>query len=210
MMSVPKIGIAILKNPPPAEAFEAYPVRVVRTPDDFQKIACLRAVAFMAEQDCPYEEEFDGNDYTATHLILHHDDEPAATLRLRWFANFGKIERVCVGPRYRGTPAVKILVAHAFELAARKGYVRMIAQIQARLKSLWSNTAHCRVADDRPRFRFSDFEYCEIELAVPAHPQAIHYRSDPYLLIRPEGDWDREGVLERSLDRERPEQDEAA
>ena len=44
-------------------------VRVVRSLDDLQKVNILRAITYMAEQACPYDEEFDGNDLTATHLI---------------------------------------------------------------------------------------------------------------------------------------------
>ncbi|MGB3626064.1 MAG: GNAT family N-acetyltransferase [Henriciella sp.] len=209
-MRFPEIGIGILRNPPSRADFGAFETRIVSDPGDFQKIACIRAVAFMGEQACPYEEEFDGNDYTSTHLIVLRHHEPVATLRLRWFAGFGKVERVCVIPRFRGTPAVKILIAHAFELAARKGYRRMIAQIQSRLTDLWWNTAHCRLVKDRPAFFFSDYEYREIELTVPVHPHAIHHLSDPYLLIRPEGDWDRKGVLERSQMRRHAGEDEAA
>ena len=32
----------------------------------------------MGEQQCPYWEEFDGNDYSASHLIAYVDDEPVA------------------------------------------------------------------------------------------------------------------------------------
>jgi hypothetical protein len=86
----------------------------------------------------------------------------------------------------------------------------MIAQIQTRLVELWTNTAHCHLVEDRAPFFFSDFEYREVELAVPAHPSAIHHRSDPYLLIRPEGDWDQRGILEQSQSRRPPGKDEAA
>ena len=48
-----------------------------------------------------YAEEFDGNDYTASHLMLYVDGEPAASMRVRWFATFAKLERAIILKRYR-------------------------------------------------------------------------------------------------------------
>ena len=37
----------------------------------------------MEEQDCPYDEEFDLNDYTSTHIIGLNGTEPILTARNR-------------------------------------------------------------------------------------------------------------------------------
>lgn len=83
----------------------------------------------------------------------------------------------------------------------------MIAQIQARLWPLWSRLLKCRLREDRPGFVFSDYDYLEIDIPLPVHPRAIGPDADPYLMIRPEGAWDTEGVLElsarRSADQEK-------
>jgi predicted GNAT family N-acyltransferase len=71
-------------------------VVIVRDLADYMKVVAIRASVFLAEQDCPYEEEFDNNDLSSLHLIAYLRGEPVATLRIRWFANFAKIERVCV------------------------------------------------------------------------------------------------------------------
>ena len=39
--------------------------RVAATADDIARVFALRAAVFMTEQYCPYDEEFDGNDYSA-------------------------------------------------------------------------------------------------------------------------------------------------
>ena len=51
---------------------------VASTPDAIQKVFALRAAVFMSEQNCPYEEEYDGNDYTGTHILGLVSGEPAA------------------------------------------------------------------------------------------------------------------------------------
>jgi len=96
----------------------------------------------------------------------------------------------------RGTKAVRVILAHAFEIAARKGYRVMTAQIQSRLVPLWSKLLKCQLRENRPVFNFSKFDYKEIDIQMPAHPQKIHINIDPFVLIRPEGEWDETGVLE--------------
>ena len=58
-------------------------IRVARTLEDMQRIAVVRALVYMAEQDCPYDEEFDGNDLAgATHLLGEAGGEPFEGRRL--------------------------------------------------------------------------------------------------------------------------------
>ena len=197
MLTITPVGESGLAKPLDADLVEQFPIEMVRTLDAFQKVVAVRSMVYMAEQDCPYEEEFDGNDLCATHVIAYSKGQPVATLRLRWFAGFGKIERVSILPAFRGSGVVKVMLAASLEIASRKGYRRMLAQIQARLWPLWSKTLNCRLLDDHPNFYFSDFEYCEMEISVSAHPDAIRLNSDPMLIIRPEGDWDRPGILEK-------------
>ena len=173
-------------------------MRVVRTLDDLQRVFVLRGVTYMAEQDCPYDEEFDGNDLCAMHLLATKQGEPVGSLRLRFFSDFCKGERVCIHPRYRGDGILEHLTAHAFEIAARKGYRRMLGHIQARLKVMWKHTMSCDVRDEAEGFAFSGLPYLAVEIPLPEHPDTIGFKADPFLLLRPEGDWDRPGVLDPS------------
>ena len=198
MLDITPIGQSGLAAPLRASAMDRFKIDIVRTLDAYQQMVTLRSMTFMTEQDCPFDEEFDGNDLCATHLLAYCDGRAIATLRLRWFSGFGKVERVCVLPAFRGSSVVKVMLAAAFELGARKGFRRMTAQIQARLWPLWSRTLNCRLLKDRPSLFFSDFEYYEIEIPLMAHPSAIRHNSDPYVMIRPEGAWDAPGVLDAS------------
>lgn len=210
MLEIGRSGQSGLLKPLKAKAMAQYPVELVRTLDAYQHVVALRALTFMAEQDCPFDEEFDGNDLCGTHLLAYCNGRAIATLRLRWFAEFGKVERVCVMPSYRGTPVVKVMLAAAFELAARKGYALMIAQIQARLWPFWSKILNCQRLKNRPSVFFSDYEYYEIEIPLAQHEDAITPSTEAYKMIRPEGDWDRPGVLDASRLRGRDLQDVAA
>ena len=68
-------------------------IKLASTSDELMQCYMLRAAVFMGEQACPYGEEFDGNDYTASHVIMYVDGEPAGSMRLRWFQSFCKFER---------------------------------------------------------------------------------------------------------------------
>lgn len=172
-------------------------VEVVRDLNEFMKIVAIRASVFLAEQDCPYDEEFDQNDLQACHLIAYLRGEPVGTLRIRWFANFAKIERVCIMKHVRGGALVKLLIETAIDLISRKGYPMAIGYIQKRLVPFWRQLGFT-AREGRDGFRFSDYDYVECSRQLPARADALTVDSDPYVLMRPEGDWDHENVLDRS------------
>jgi hypothetical protein len=76
-------------------------VRIVRSLDDLLMVYTIRAAVFMAEQDCPFTEEFDGNDHCATHILGFIRGEPAGCLRARFFSDFVKLERLAVRKSFR-------------------------------------------------------------------------------------------------------------
>lgn len=196
-----RIGEQVLLRAVPPDAYHSYKADVVRTLDGYHQVSAIRSAVFLSEQHCPYEEEFDGNDFCATHLLLSTGGRPVGTLRIRWFGDFAKLERIVLLPCERGRPGLRVMLATAFEMVARKGYARMIGQIQARLWPVWSRTFRCRLLENRPAFWFSGYEYREIEIPIPRHPQALQMLEDPYRIIRPEGAWDEPGVLENSIGR---------
>ncbi|HLK25047.1 MAG TPA: hypothetical protein VKT30_10340 [Caulobacteraceae bacterium] len=177
-------------------------VQVARSIDDFLQAATVRALVYMGEQACPFEEEFDGNDLAgATHLLLKLRGETIGVLRLRWFADFVKLERLAIRKEHRGGPGLMMLARAAFEHAARKGYRRLMGHAQPRLVSFWRRSFKGWVRPGRPAFHFSDHDYVEMEFALEPPADAIGIDADPFVLLRPEGDWDRPGVLERRATR---------
>ncbi|TXN47931.1 GNAT family N-acetyltransferase [Methylobacterium sp. WL7] len=172
-------------------------VAVARSFEDLARVIALRAAVYMAEQACPYEEEFDGNDLSATHLIGYVGDEPAGCLRIRFFADFAKIERLAVRAEYRNTRMAFALVRAGIELARVKGYRRLYGHAQKRLVGFWSRFGF-RVFEGAQELVFSDFDYVEMLLEAEPHPEAIGIGVDPYVIIRPEGRWHKAGALDRS------------
>jgi predicted GNAT family N-acyltransferase len=169
-------------------------------PDHLAKIFALRAAVFMSEQNCPYEEEFDGNDFCATHILGLVDGHPAATLRLRYFADFAKMERLAVLPKYRRTLIPKIVVNKGIDIIRRKGYRTLYGHAQKRLLKFWGRFGLKPLQKNFPLV-FSDHEYVEMFAELEPHQEAITMMSDPYVIVRPEGEWDEPGVLDESAAR---------
>ena len=178
----------------------AIAVEVVRRLDQLPQIYALRGIVYMGEQDCPYEEEFDGNDFCATHFVAYIDGEPAGTLRVRWFSDYAKFERVAVLTRFRATECAKLMMEYSFEVIRRKGYVQACGYAQKRLVHYWSKYGFTPLREDKP-FTFSDHEYLEVLIKFDKHPDAINLYSDPYVSMRPEGAWDEPGILDKSAER---------
>jgi predicted GNAT family N-acyltransferase len=170
-------------------------VVVVRTLDDFQRAAAIRAVVYVAGQECPWAEEFDGNDFCGLHLLGFVGDEPAGCLRIRFFAGFVKIERLAVLPAHRRSSLAARMVRRALQLARRKGYRRVYGHAREGLEPFWARFG-ARPMGPRGGFGFSGQRYTEMLAELPPAQDALALGDDPLVLIRPEGDWDRPGVLE--------------
>jgi predicted GNAT family N-acyltransferase len=180
-------------------------VQVARSLPDLMEAIAVRALVYLGEQRCPYEEEYDGNDFAgATHLIARIGSEPVGALRIRWFADFCKIERVAVRGEHRGGHVVSALIEAAYALAARKGYRTALGHIQARLLPFWTRNGEAKARPGRPRFVFSDHEYVEVVRRLEPGEDAITIDTPAMVLLRPEGAWDEPGVLDRSASRPGP------
>jgi predicted GNAT family N-acyltransferase len=174
-------------------------IKLASTSDEMMQCFMLRAAVFMGEQECPYWEEYDGNDYTASHLILYVDGEPAASIRVRWFAGFAKLERAIILKRYRSYGLFLPFVQWAKEFCRKKGYPKAYLHGQKRLWPIFEKDGFRKV-DDKV-FHFSDHEYgafaCDLEIG----PDAPTVLTDPMVLNRPEDKLDMPGILEESMER---------
>ncbi|HVN01756.1 MAG TPA: GNAT family N-acetyltransferase [Caulobacteraceae bacterium] len=181
---------------------EVVTVSVAHTLDEVMQAIAIRSMVYMGEQLCPYEEEIDGNDFAgATHLIARVGREPVGVVRMRWFCDFAKLERFTVVPAYRGGSVPRVLLDAAFELAAQKGYKKVMGHTQKRLAPVLMRYGRVKVRKDRPAFVFSDHEYVETVRDLEPPKDAVTIDSDPMVLLRPEGAWNKPGVLDRSAKR---------
>jgi predicted GNAT family N-acyltransferase len=175
-------------------------VRVARSMEDMLKCFSVRAATYMSEQECPFDEEFDGNDFCATHFLGEINGEPAGCIRVRYFADFVKLERLAVRQEFRSSRLSFRLVKAAIGFCQRKGYARAYGHSRSDLTRFWGMFGF-KAIRGRPSFMFSDVEYIELEAPLAAAEDKLAIGTAPHVLIRPEGEWDEPGPLDRSAER---------
>lgn len=199
-------NIWVFQRKPSAPLYDSYVpganqreigVTVARTLEDMMRVAAIRNVVYMGEQECPYHEEYDGNDLSATHLIAYMGDEPIGCLRLRFFADFAKLERLAIRKEFRKSRAAFQLVRAAFKFCQKKGYGKIYAHSQTRLVDFWKRFGF-QVLEGGKSFVFSGYDYVEVVAEIERDAKAVSIGDDPYTIIRPEGRWHLPGVLELS------------
>jgi predicted GNAT family N-acyltransferase len=175
-------------------------VRIARSFDDLLMVYSVRSAVYIAEQECPFAEEFDGNDHCAAQLIGFIKGEPAGCIRVRFFYDFAKLERLAVLKRFRKSTLAFELVRSGIEYARRKGFKRIYGHAREGLEDFWARFGGKPIGKDR-HLSFSGFEYTEMLAEFEPHPEAITVESGGYVILRPEGDWDQPGTLEISAAR---------
>src|ERR1700732_4505073 len=174
-------------------------VRIARGFDDLLMVYAVRSAVYIAEQECPFAEEFDGNDHCATHLIGFVNDEPAGCIRIRFFYDFAKIERLAVLKRFRKSALASELVSSGIDLVRRKGFRRIYGTAREGLEGFWARFGGIPINDKK--IMVSGFKYTEMVVDLAPLPNAITVENGAYVILRPEGDWDQPGILEVSATR---------
>jgi ElaA protein len=88
---------------------------------DLDAVLAIRRVVFIEEQGVSVEDEVDGKDPTAIHLLASDNGQPLGTARLLLSDGIGKIGRVAVLKEARGCGLGRDLVLFAVEELRRRG-----------------------------------------------------------------------------------------
>jgi hypothetical protein len=165
---------------------------VVTTYEQLLHAYAIRSICFMEEHGVKAQQTFDGNDYQATHMIVYAGDEPIGTLRIRWFKDFAKIERMAFRQAYRNVHVLKAFVQFMFNHIARKGYDIVIAHAQPKYARLWRIAFGFKTVERKKPLYFDGHEEPYIELIKVLTPpeNAISVSTDPAVMFRTEGFWD--------------------
>jgi predicted GNAT family N-acyltransferase len=94
---------------------------------DISEPLMIRREVFIEEQGCPENEDRDGMDEAALHLIVYVDEIPAATGRIWHDGSVFRIGRLAVRKRFRGQRigdlALRLLLYKAFNSGAEELFV---------------------------------------------------------------------------------------
>lgn len=173
--------------PPPASAKPPLPlppvtIRVVGDMNELQQALFVRAVA---ERD--YGRALYGDDLSGGIVLAARSGEPLGTIRIRYFAEFARLDGLAVAPHLGSTELARVLVGYAVTLCRRKGYRKIRAFGRA------ADFAEWRAAGFTVREVFrstaSEERYVDLSCECPAHPEGLALGSDPVAFQRPEGDW---------------------
>lgn len=175
---------------------EGVTTRLGRGLEDVMKVWAIRAATYMSEQHCPYDEEFDGNDHCAAHIIGEIGGEPAGCIRILFFGDFVKFERLAVRSEFRASSLAFRLVRAAIDYAREKGFAQVYGHARADLVSFWSRFGFTPLPD-RPVFSFSGVPYVEMAGPIGKSNNSLKVGDNPMKIVRPEGAWEMPGPLER-------------
>jgi len=90
-------------------------------PEDMEAVLEIRRIVFIEGQNVPVEDERDGRDAEAIHLIAFAGSVPVSTARLLLLDGVGKIGRVAVLQAHRGAGLGKDLMAAALAVLREEG-----------------------------------------------------------------------------------------
>ena len=102
----------------------------VAVTDDLETVLAIRRVVFIEEQGVSFEDEVDGRDPDAIHLLAKLDGRPVGTARLLLSGSKGKIGRVAVLKEARGHGLGQALVLFAADELKRRGASRAVLGAQ--------------------------------------------------------------------------------
>ena len=127
---------------------EAVTTKLAMRMEDSLHAFAVRAACFIGELDVPYSEEFDGHDFSATHIIAYVGNEPAGAVRMRWLQSFAMPERLAVLQRFRGHNIGGVLLERCRTVAESRGCETLYVQALPADVKYWEKQGWHRLAGE--------------------------------------------------------------
>lgn len=169
-----------------------YRVKVVRDFEDMAKVFAIRGSACLTDPEHLYDKHFDGNDFSSTHLLGFIDGEPVGTIRIRYFSDFTRIERLTVRPTHRKSRIAFRLAKAAFAWCRDKGYRTVGGVARAELIPFWTMLGF-RLTEGKDPIYIYGLPHFDITLKLEPAEGAMRHMTDTMVLLRPEGRWSEAG-----------------
>ncbi len=169
-----------------------YTIKVVRDFEDMAKVFAIRGSACFSDPEHLYAKHFDGNDFSSTHLLGFIDGEPVGTIRIRYFSDFTRIERLTVRPTHRRSRISFRLAKAAFAWCRDKGYRTVGGVARSELIPFWTMLGF-RLTEGKEPVYIYGLPHFDITLKLDAVPHAMSHMTDTMVLLRSEGRWHEEG-----------------
>ena len=161
-------------------------IRLAMRMENSGQAYAVRAACLIGEQVLPFSGEFDGHEYGATHVIAYAGEEPVGVVRVRWFASFAMTERLTVMRPCRGHGIGGLLLERCRQLAQRRGYSVLYAQVLPRDTVYWEKQGWRRLVPQTQSRAGAKAIVSMVKAADPTRPlpeveapEAIVLRREP-------------------------------
>lgn len=152
----------------------------------------IRKQVFVKEQRIPESKEFDGNDFCAAHVVAYVQKNnrrlPIGTMRIRFFSDFVKFERMAVIRNFRKTKVAEDIMQYGLKYVAEKGYRQVYGMCKQELLPRWQQCGYHEIPGAE-RIEQNGMVLIPISLDLKENPQAIKMTLHPSLLTALEGHW---------------------
>lgn len=168
-------------------------IKLVESFDELAKVIAIRSIVYIHGQNCPYDEEFDKNDFTSTQIIGSYGNEPIMCARIRYFDGAVKLERLAIREEYRGRRFGHELLKFMIEFCDQKGFNELYLHAATRLVPFYQSYGFVSFGNI---FSFSGQEYMEMRMQNISINKKLYIGKLPIHLDRPENELDVPGPLE--------------
>ena len=123
----------------------------ITTKEDLHTAFTIRKKVFVEEQGVPIEEEldqYDTLDSSCVHILAYFNDEPVGTGRVRILDGYGKLERICILPKYRLLGLGKVIMYLLEEQAKEKGVTKSKLHAQTNAELFYRRLGYVRFGEE--------------------------------------------------------------
>lgn len=110
----------------------------------------IRKEIFVKEQGVPLEDEFDQFDNLGglcQHILVHYNEQPVGTGRIRFIDGVGKLERICILKPYRNFGLGKIIIKELEDIAKERGASQVKLHGQTHAEGFYTNLGYHTKSD---------------------------------------------------------------
>ncbi|UPM53842.1 GNAT family N-acetyltransferase [Gottfriedia acidiceleris] len=96
----------------------------IKNEEELKIAFAIRNDIFVKEQGVPLEDEFDQYDKlngNCEHILVHYNEQPVGTGRIRFIDGVGKLERICILESFRKFGLGKNIINALEEIAEEQG-----------------------------------------------------------------------------------------
>ncbi|MBR6408904.1 MAG: hypothetical protein IKS23_01500 [Alphaproteobacteria bacterium] len=163
-------------------------IKVVDCAQELNDALEVRRKVFVEEQKIAPSLEFDGNDFCATHIVAYVDKKPVGTMRIRYFKDFVKFERISVLQNLRKSNISDLMMKTAVKLCAQKGYETVHGVCKKELLPRWAKDGAFPIKNAKPIIQ-NGMELIPIEQKIPQSEKVLNIQTSLDVLNKKEGQW---------------------